>query len=292
MKIKSCKKFLFVTAMVVSLSTHQFVFAQGGYQQPVPPPSQGADLYDQVLEQKPVPSKQQVPSQGFEQPSGYGQPVQQVPANTYNQRFVDPGLGIGTPTQPLKGRIVVVPAGTMFDARLATTISSEYSKIGDSVIASVSSPGVVGQQVPIPAGSQLIGQVVNAIPAKRFKAGAGGILEIRFTTLQTPDGQTYPISASVDETTFKLQAGTGGSRLAKGAAKTAAGAGIGAALGTALGAIAGGKEGVGRGAWSGAAIGGGLGVLSALAGKGGEIIIDSGFSLPIKLDQSFQAVVK
>jgi len=199
--------------------------------------------------------------------------------------------GIGTPERPLKGKVVVAPAGSSFSAGLTTTVSSGINNVGDIVNATVSTPLVVGSDVIIPAGSQVVGQVINAIPAKRFRAGAGGILEIRFTSVQTPDGQRYPLSASIDQTQFKLQAETGGSRLAMGVGKAAVGAGLGAALGTALGAIAGGKEGVGKGAWSGAAIGGGLGALSAVAGKGGELILESGIQLPLRLEQALQAVV-
>lgn len=281
------KKFF---SMLLVLSLNCPVMAQNGYQQPIVPESQEdtGSLYDQVLQQRPKYVEQVLPPSVPTEtvPRGYGQELL-PPAS--DQRFVDPG--IGTAARPLKGRVVVVPAGTRFEARLSTTISSGINSIGDTVTATVSSPGVIGGYVPIPAGSQLIGQVANAIPAERFKAGKGGVLELIFTTLQTPDGKTYPIRASVDQATFQLNAETGGSRLAQGVKKTAVGAGLGAALGTALGAISGGKKGVGKGAWSGAAIGSGIGALSALVSKGGELILKSGETLPIKLDQSFQAVV-
>ncbi len=235
----------------VLVSLNSYVFAQGGYQDPKEL-DESDQSYDQVI-------------QG------------------------NRGGGIGTPNRPLRGKVVVAPAGSRFDASLVTTLSSGINRVGDIVTASVSSPLVVGSDVVIPAGSQVIGQVVNAIPAARFMAGAGGVLEIRFTSIQTPDGQRYPLSASVDTTQFKLQAETGGSRLAKGVGKAAVGAGLGAALGTAIGAIAGGMP--GKGAWSGAAIGGGVGALGALASKGKELVIQSGTQVPVLLDQSLQVVV-
>jgi hypothetical protein len=223
---------------------------------------------------------------------GYQQPVlpQDSDSNSYDNldnNFQDPG--IGTAARPLKGRVVVAPAGSRFEATLVTTLSSGINRVGDIVSATVSAPLVVGADVLIPAGSQAIGQVVNAVPARRFHAGAGGVLEIRFTAIQTPDGQRYPLSASVDNAQFKLQAETGGSRLAKGVGKAAVGAGLGAALGTAIGAIAGGMP--GRGAWSGAAIGGGTGVLTALASKGAELVLNGGTKIPVVLDQSLQVIV-
>jgi len=217
------------------------------------------------------------------------------------REFEDPGEyygeedyrapGVGTASRPLRGRVVVAPAGSRFDVTLATTLSSGINRVGDIVNATVSSPLAVGADLVIPAGSLIVGQVVNAIPARRFKAGSGGILEIRFTSIETPDGQRFPLSAQIDTRQFNLQAETAGSRVAKGVGKTAVGAGLGAALGTALGAIAGGKQGVGKGAWSGAAIGGGVGALSALASKGKELELQAGTTIPIELDQSLQVVV-
>lgn len=222
--------------------------------------------------------------EGYQEPLGVDDSYDQVLQNNR-------GPEAGTPRKPLRGRVVVAPAGARFDVALVSTLSSGLNRVGDTVTATVASPLVIGSDVVIPSGSQVIGQVVNAIPAARFMAGAGGILEIRFTSLQTPDGQKYPLSASVDTTQFKLQAESGGSRLAKGVGKAAVGAGLGAALGTALGAISGGKKGVGRGAWSGAAIGGGLGTLGALAGKGAELILQSGTQVSVVLEQNLQLVV-
>ena len=220
---------------------------------------------------------------------GYQQPIE--PDDSYDQVLQGNrrGQNEGTATRPLRGKVVVAPAGSRFDATLVTTLSSGINRVGDIVTATVSSPLVTGSDIVIASGSQLIGQVVNAIPAKRFRAGSGGLLEIRFTSIQTPDGQRYPLSASVDTTQFKLQAETGGSRLAMGVGKAAVGAGLGAALGTAIGAIAGGMP--GRGAWSGAAIGGGLGALNAVASKGAELVLESGVQIPVLLDQSLQVVV-
>lgn len=249
------------------------IYAQDGYQQPVLPERGAGSLYDEALKQG-------------------SEPVYEPPpqAQRFDQGFQDPGQ-LGTSQRPLKGRVVVVPSGTIFETSLVTTLSSGINRVGDRVIATVATPVIVGRDVVIPSGSQVLGQVTRAVPASRFKAGAGGELEIRFTTLVTPDGSTYPISGSIDESQFQLSAETGGSRVAKGVTKTAVGAGVGAALGTALGAIAGGKKGVGKGAWSGAAIGGGLGALSALAGKGKELVLQAGINIPIRLDTSVNAVV-
>ena len=251
---------LIIFLLVLFFSTNIPVYSQGGYQQP----RQFENPYDQVLDKN--------------EGGGFRDAAQQ------GTRGI-----LGTTSRPLRGKVVVAPAGSRFEVSLISTLNSGVNRVGDVVTATVSSPLIVGSDIIIPPGSQVIGQVINAIPAKRFKAGAGGLLEMRFTSIQTPNGQRYPLSASVDTSQFKLQAGTGGSRLAMGVAKTAVGAGLGAALGTAIGAIAGGMP--GKGAWSGAAIGGGAGALHALAAKGSELVLDRGTRLSVLLDQSLQVVV-
>lgn len=231
-------------------------------------------IYDQVIEGSGQDeSYDQQESEGYQQPKGFQAPPQ--------------GYGQG---QPLKGRVVVAPAGSTFEATLSTGLSSGLNSIGDVVTATVSSPLVIGSNVVIPAGSQVVGQVVNAISARRFRAGSGGVLEFRFTSIRTPDGQRYPLSASVDTTRFKLQAETGGSRTAKVVGKTAVGAGAGALAGLVGAAISGGDK--SKAAAIGTGIGAGLGAGKAIIDKGSELEIPSGSTLPIRLEQALQAVVQ
>ena len=184
------------------------------------------------------------------------------------------------------GKVVVAPEGSRLSVTLATSLSSGINRIGDLVSGTVSSPIIIGSDTAIPAGSQVTGEVSSAVPAERFKAGKGGFLSIRLTSLQTPDGKRYPVSTSV----YSIGSETGGSRLAKGLGKTAIGAGTGALLGTAIGAIAGGMP--GRGAWSGAAIGGGVGAAGALISKGSEARIYSGAQISVVLEQPLQVIAQ
>lgn len=184
------------------------------------------------------------------------------------------------------GKVVVVPQGSQLNIVLSTSINSGINRVGDVITGTLSFPLLVGPDEAVPAGSTVLGEVSSVIPAERFKAGKGGSIGIRFTSLQTFNGKRYPIST----TAYYVSGETGGSRLAKGVAKTAIGAGAGALLGTAIGAIASGMP--GRGAWSGTAIGGGIGATSAIVSKGKEAFISSGRTISVELQQPVQVVAK
>ncbi len=182
-------------------------------------------------------------------------------------------------------KVVTVPNGTRLNLTLQNSVNSATSRRGDIITGTTSSPIVIGEDVAISAGSQASGEVISVTPAERFKAGKGGYLAIKFTSIQASDDKKYPISSS----TYSLTGETGGARLAKGVGKTVLGAGVGAALGTAVGAIAGGRP--GRGAWSGAAIGGGLGATSALVSKGKDVGLYSGSQISVTLENPLQVAV-
>ena len=191
----------------------------------------------------------------------------------------------GTLISKLLGeKVVTIPDGTRLSLQIQNSVSSATSKAGDIITGTISNSISIGEDIAVPPGSLVIGEVTSTAPAERFKAGKGGHLTVRFTSIQTPDGKKYPISSS----TYSLVGETGGTRLTKGVAKTAIGAGVGAALGTAVGAIAGGRP--GRGAWSGAAIGGGLGATSAIVSKGKDVGLYSGSQIWVTLEHPVQVV--
>lgn len=234
---------------------------------------------------------------GVGQPAPYGQPESfgaappQYQAPQYPPQYGQTG-GWGQP--PLSGRVVVVGAGTKFQASLKNTMDSGSTQPGESVEATLPSPIYSGGVEVVPAGSTLIGQVSNVVSARRFRFGANGKIDIRFTAIQTPDGRRFPLSASVDGSQVKLTGGSTAGRVGKGLLTTGIGAGSGAALGTALGAIVGatsnGQVGraTGMGAVFGTAIGGGVGLVGAGVRKGSEVIFHAGTELPVQLDESMQ----
>lgn len=233
----------------------------------------------------PNPYAGQVSAQGqFQAPPLY--PVYQ---QGYGAQYATP------PALPsLQGGLAIVAAGTHFRAELKNTLNSGSTQRGEQVQATLGEPLYSNGAEVIPAGSRIIGSVTNVISAKRFKAGANGKIDIRFTAIETPDGRRFPLSASVDGKQVHLTGGTTGGRVGKGLMTTAVGAGGGAALGTALGAIVGATGGgsVGKstamGAVFGTAIGGGAGAVGAVVRKGSEVKLPAGLSIPIQLDQSLQ----
>jgi hypothetical protein len=101
----------------------------------------------------------------------------------------------------LHGKTVIMPRGTTFEGRMDLTIGSK-SRRGQPFTISMSAPVLAnGTDVLIPAGSQVIGEVVEAIPASDVPHPKGvkptGKLRVQLSSLRTPDGITYPIVASL-----------------------------------------------------------------------------------------------
>lgn len=200
-------------------------------------------------------------------------------------------------TQVRTGHIVYLPAGMVLPVTLTTGISSEVAQPGDRIEATVSE-SVTLENGAIPAGTVVIGQVAESEAGRRM--GRSGELNLKFTSLRTPDGSEAPIAAHIIGSVGKYsRVGGEGSDMLKGettknkvesaAIRGAIGAGSGALLGTAIGAIAGHGHGAGRGAWSGAAIGGALGVADALLlRRGADVRLKSGEQLQLQLDTPAQ----
>jgi|GEM_PF-560021 len=265
-------------------------------------PTQYQQAPPQNYQQPPVQGGWQGGVQHEGQPETFGaippkQPYQQPPHQAYGQppAGYPPQYGqAGGLQQPLSGRVMTVGAGTKFQASLKNTLDSGSTVPGESVEATLPSPIYSGGVEVVPAGSTLIGQVSNVVSAKRFRFGANGKIDIRFTTIQTPDGRRFSLSASVDGNEVRLTGGSTAGRVGKGLLTTGIGAGGGAALGTGLGAIVGatsnGQVGraTGMGAVFGTAIGAGVGLVGAGVRKGSEVIFKAGTQLPVQLDESMQ----
>jgi len=195
---------------------------------------------------------------------------------------------------PLQGGVIVLAAGTRFRVELKNTLSSGSTQKGEEIRATINEPIFANGTEVIPAGSRLVGEAVSVTSAHRFHAGANGKMDIKFTSIETPDGRKIQLSASVDETEQRMTGGTTAGRVGKGLVTTGVGAASGAVLGTALGAIVGGTSGgdmgsaVGMGAVFGTAIGAGVGGVGAIVRKGSEVKLTAGSFLPLKLDDSMK----
>ena len=103
----------------------------------------------------------------------------------------------------LHGKTVLIPIGSHIEGRMNQTISSRKSRPGEKFSIEITSPVLAnGSDVIIPIGSKIVGEVVEAIPASKQKHRRGtpkptGKLRTSLTVLETPDGMTRPMIASI-----------------------------------------------------------------------------------------------
>ncbi len=103
----------------------------------------------------------------------------------------------------LTGKILIIPAGTTLEGRIESTIGSSKSHQGERFSLTISSPVLAnGSEVIIPVGSEILGDVVEAIPANKVPRQKGmvkpvGKLRVQISSLKMPDGATYPLVASI-----------------------------------------------------------------------------------------------
>ena len=132
--------------------------------------------------------------------------------------FCQPGVSpyYKTPDS-LAGKTVIIPAGTTFEGRIDITIGSSISRQGTSFIISLSSPVLAnGTDVLIPAGAEVLGEVVQAVAASNVphkkKEKPPGQLRVQITALRMPDGMTFPMVANLvgEEDVPNMYGGAGG----------------------------------------------------------------------------------
>src|SRR5262245_21765525 len=87
-------------------------------------------------------------------------------------------------------QVVSVPAGTLVNARLESTIETASSSAGDPVVAVITEPVRNGEKIVIPEGSRLHGRVETVSPATESSEGR---LRLVFRDLRLPDGRSASI---------------------------------------------------------------------------------------------------
>jgi hypothetical protein len=168
---------------------------------------------------------------------------------------------------------VTVPAGTSLDIEISKGLSSATSRVGETFRARVARD-IYDQDggLAIPAGSEIAGEVSQAVPLDR-KIGGEASLGLRFTDLVLPSGETVPIQASLVR--------TGPSKTGRDAATIGGATAGGAILGNILS-----RGNRGRGSVLGALIGAVAGTAIAAHTKGQEVEIPQGTVVGLQLDQS------
>ena len=167
----------------------------------------------------------------------------------------------------LTTREVTVPAGTPLPIILDTSVSSNTSRVEQPVRAHVSRDVRLDNEIVIPAGSEVYGNVTAVRRAGKVKGRS--YIAMRLTSL-VPRGSNERYSIDTGRI-----ARTGRATKKKDAIKI----GAPAAGGAAIGALIGGK----KGALIGAGAGGGAGTAVVLSTRGEEVGIGRGAPLTLRL---------
>lgn len=149
---------------------------------------------------------------------------------------------------------LTIPAGTPLSLGFSAELTSETAQVGDSVVATLKEPIVIGSRVAFPAGSQVHGTYSDVKSASKGFKETGGALSIQFASIVSPDGHKAAISAGftkvAEGSAAKKGAIIGGSAVAGAILghathkSTGGGAAIGAAAGTAIAGTTKGREAV------------------------------------------------
>ena len=167
-----------------------------------------------------------------------------------------------------KDKTESLTAGTTLVAALQGTVSTGSAKVGDPITLRMTEAARVNEMDVVPVGSTIHGEVTHAKGAGRL--GGGAELTLRFTSLETPDGKSYPITCEP----FRLE-GKGDTK------ETVAEIGGGAVVGGVVGGLLGGKDDIAKGAAAGAILGTGV----AVATKGDQIVLPAGQKMRVKLTE-------
>jgi hypothetical protein len=115
-----------------------------------------------------------------------------------------------------QGKVAIIPIGFVFEGRIQGTIGSSVSRAGERFAIEVSAPVMAnGTEVLIPSGSQIIGEVVEAIsssrqPHEKDMPRPLGKLRTQLMSIKLPDGATYPVVASLAPDASAGKKGTDG----------------------------------------------------------------------------------
>jgi hypothetical protein len=173
---------------------------------------------------------------------------------------------------PAAPRFVALPAGTLIEGALGSTISSKTNKVGDRVTVRVANDvknasGVV----VVPAGST-VELTITAIEPARDKSQAAGKLTLAVTGI-TVRGESLPIQADVSSVITSMKGGGIG-------AGEAAKVGAGAVIGGIAGRVIGGDK---TGTIIGAVVGAAAGAAVAVETANRDVVVQAGSTIGITL---------
>ena len=165
-----------------------------------------------------------------------------------------------------------MPYGTILAVRLTESLSSELNEKGDTFLASLASPILVGDRVVIPEGAGIKGRVVEVQSAGRLSGRPAMIIEV---TRLAYNGNSYDLRSN-------QYSKEGPSRNVRSAATIGGGAGLGAVLGGILGG--------GKGAAIGAMIGAGVGTGVRAASREAAVQLPAESTLSFRLQAALTVI--
>lgn len=183
------------------------------------------------------------------------------------------------------GKPITVPSGTRVAVVLENGISTRSAQPGDSVYLRTSFPITQNNQIIIPVGSYLRGELTETKRPGRVKGR--GEFRMRLNTLILPNGYTVNLNAaprSADSGGKDTMDSEGKVTSAGSKAKDAATVAEATVAGAGIGAIAGG----GKGAGIGAGAGGLVGLAAVLLSRGPEAELPRGSTMDVVLEHDLQ----
>lgn len=174
-------------------------------------------------------------------------------------------------SEPERSPAVTVPAGAHLTVELLGGLSSATARTGDTFRVQVARDVEVDGEIAIPAGSEVHGVIGEASGARR---GAPARLELRFTDLVLPTGETLPIHAVLQQIGEQVSPG-----------RKAAAVGGGAAAGAVLGRALSGSGSRGAGTVIGALVGALAGAALSSHSAPEQIEIPAGTLMVLQLDR-------
>lgn len=153
------------------------------------------------------------------------------------------------PAKKASRAAVLIPQGTAVRVRTIDPIDADVSKAGGKVRGSIDDPIMLGGNVVVPRGSDVVMVISKVAQGGRFKGS--DLIELKVQSISV-GGRSYPVVTGMTETK------------SSGEGKKTTRKVIG---GTGLGAIVGGIAGGGKGAAIGALAGGAAGTVMAASGQ-------------------------
>lgn len=124
-----------------------------------------------------------------------------IPSGARFTAALDSSVTLGSARVPVTELKLVgsaPPADSIVDAVLVTPLSSATARRGAPVEALVTRPVFSqGHELVIPEGSKLMGEVLQAEPARRLRLHRNGILRFTFQQIQPPHGVPHPVEGNL-----------------------------------------------------------------------------------------------